>query len=127
MMFSLALVGCERPDAPPPPPNPPPPMENNDNTIKNVRDRDSRTLTPGNQSENENDLMITKHIRQAIISDEALSTNAKNIKIITNNRVVTLRGPVANAQEKDAIERKVQEIQGVGRVDNQLEVTNNNP
>jgi hypothetical protein len=69
----------------------------NDNTGKNVRDRDSNNLTPLDQSESESDRTITQEIRKAVMADDSLSTNAKNIKIITINGVVTLRGPVLNA------------------------------
>ena len=120
-MLSLALVACDRQDNP----NRPASVQdyNNDNTGKNIRDRDSMTETPLDQSESEADRTITQKIRQAIMSDGDLSTNAKNIKIITIKGIVTLRGPVASSQEKDAIARKVNDIQGIVNVDNQLEVT----
>ena len=53
--------------------------------------------------------------------DEALSTTAKNIKIITVHGKVILRGPVANAQEKTNIEKTAQQFTKQ-RVDSQLEV-----
>ena len=56
------------------------------------------------------------------MADEALSTTAKNVKIITINGVVTLRGPVKNPQEKGMIEAKAQQIAGVDKVDSQLEI-----
>lgn len=96
---------------------------NADNTGKNIRDRNFMTLTPGDQSESAADRTITQRIRQAIMADNSLSTNAQNIKIITINGVVTLRGPVLNAAERDAILSKVKSIQGTMKVDNQLEVT----
>lgn len=123
MMLSLTLIACDTQDKPN---NPPPSGQDNDNTGKNVRDRDSTTKTPLDQSETEADRTITQKIRQAIMSDSNLSTNAKNVKIITINGVVTLRGPVANSQEKDAIAQKVKGVQGIVKVDNQLEVTRNN-
>ena len=55
------------------------------------------------------------------MADEALSTTAKNIKIITVNGTVTLRGPVATADERLSIVEKANTIAN-GRVDNQLEV-----
>lgn len=122
-MVALTLVGCDRENHP----NHHTTMgKDNDNTGKNVRDRDSMTKTPLDQSESEADRTITQKIRQAIVADSGLSTNAKNIKIITINGLVTLRGPVASPQEKDAILRKVSEVHGVLKVDNQLEVTRNN-
>lgn len=96
-----------------------------DNTGRNVRDRD-KTITPGDQSEDEVDRTITKNIRQALMADDGLSTNAKNVKIITIRRVVTLRGPVATAQEKELIERKASQVKDVEKVDNFIEVTNRN-
>jgi hyperosmotically inducible periplasmic protein len=93
-----------------------------DNTGRNVRDRDNQTKTPGDQSENEADRTITQNIRQAITADDSLSTNAKNVKIITNDGTVTLRGPVKSEKEKTDIEAKAKQVAGVKRVDNQIEV-----
>jgi osmotically-inducible protein OsmY len=93
-----------------------------DNTGRNVRDRGGVTLTPGDQSENEADRTLTQEIRKAVVADDSLSTMAKNIKIITVDRVVTLRGPVQSPQEREAIQAKAQQIAGIDRVDNQLEV-----
>ena len=56
------------------------------------------------------------------MADKSLSTNAKNVKIITANGVVTLRGPVNTPQEKATIEAKVQSIAGANNVDSQLEI-----
>ena len=93
-----------------------------DNTGRNVRDRDNQTKTPGDQSENEADRTITQNIRQALTADDSLSTNAKNVKIITNDGTVTLRGPVKSEKEKTDIEAKAKQVAGVKRVDNQIEV-----
>ena len=93
-----------------------------DNSGRNVRDRDDQTKTPGDQSENEADRTITQNIRQAITADDSLSTNAKNVKIITNDGTVTLRGPVKSEKEKSDIEAKAKQVAGVKRVDNQIEV-----
>ena len=79
-------------------------------------------MTPGDQLENEADRTITQKIRQAVMQDEALSTNAKNVKIVTMNGIVVLRGPVNSEQERAEIERKVRTIAGVRNVDNQIEV-----
>ena len=96
-----------------------------DNTERNVRDRDSKTLTPMDQSENKADRTITQRIRKAVVADHSLSTNAKNVKIITNNGVVTLRGPVKSEHEKTKIVAKAQQAAGVTKVDDQLEVEAN--
>lgn len=94
-----------------------------DNTGRNIRDRDSNTKTSFDQGEDELDLHITQNIRKAVVADNSLSTNAQNIKIITINGIVTLRGPVSSAQEMDKILQKVNQISGIKQIDNQIEVT----
>ena len=93
-----------------------------DNTGKNVRDRDDRSVTPGDQGGSAGDRELTANIRKAIVDDDSLSTYAHNVKIITNDGVVTLRGPVESEKEKATIVAKAQHVPGVKRVDNQLEV-----
>jgi hyperosmotically inducible protein len=93
-----------------------------DNTGRNVRDRGGDTLTPGDQSESQADRTLTQQIRKAVVADDSLSTTAKNIKIITNNGVVTLRGPVKDSDEREKIEAKAQQFAGTNKIDNQLEV-----
>jgi hyperosmotically inducible protein len=94
-----------------------------DNTGRNTRDSDGTTLTADKQSNSKNDVEITRgQIRQAIVKDDSLSTSAHNVKIITNGGVVTLRGPVVSVQEKTMVAQKAEKIDGVSKVDNQLEV-----
>ena len=95
-----------------------------DNSGRNVRDRNEQTKTAGDQSESEADRTISQNIRQAITADDSLSTNGKNVKIITIDGAVTLRGPVKSDKEKSTIGAKAQQIAGVKNVDNQLEITN---
>ncbi|WP_374089610.1 BON domain-containing protein [Methylomicrobium lacus] len=92
-----------------------------DNTGRNVRDKGDATLTPEDQMENESDITITATIRQAVVKDESLSVNAQNIKIITRNGVVTLRGPVKSEAESMKLQQIAKQTPGVVRVDNQLE------
>ena len=96
-----------------------------DNTGRNVRDRDDATKTSGDQSENEQDRKITQEVRKAVTSDDTLSTNAQNVKIITQDGKVTLRGPVKSEKEKADIEARAKQIAGVKNVDNQLEIASN--
>jgi hyperosmotically inducible periplasmic protein len=96
-----------------------------DNTARNARDADGTTLTPLDQGENAADRTITQQIRKAVGDHDQLSTNAKNVKIITRNGVVTLRGPVKNTKEKTIIASVAQNTGGVKRVDNQLEIERN--
>lgn len=93
-----------------------------DNTGKNLRDRDDRTLTPENQPAKGTDQDITQRVRQLLQKDDSLSINAKNVKIITVGSKVTLRGPVSSQLEADAVCDKARQVAGVENVDNQLEV-----
>jgi len=93
-----------------------------DNTGKNVRDRSDAAVTPMDQSENEADRTLTQRIRQAVVADDSLSTNAKNVKIIIQNGAVTLRGPVKNEDERKKIVSKAQQLAGEKNVNNQLEI-----
>jgi hyperosmotically inducible protein len=95
-----------------------------DNTGRNERDRNDATKTAGDQSESEADRTISQNIRKAVTSDDSVSTNGKNVKIITVDGVVTLRGPVKSEAEKTNIAAKAQQIAGVKNVENQLEVAN---
>jgi hyperosmotically inducible protein len=93
-----------------------------DNTGRNVRDRDDRTLTSEDQSEKKADRELTQKIRNAVVEDDSLSTSAHNVKIITVDGVVTLRGPVKSAKERNAVGAKAVKIAGAGKVKNQLEI-----
>lgn len=92
-----------------------------DNTGVNVRDRDSTAKTPFDQNENQTDIKMTADIRKQVVA-EKMSSNAHNVKIITQSGKVTLRGPVQTEQEKQQIEQIASTVAGAGNVDNQLEV-----
>jgi hyperosmotically inducible protein len=93
-----------------------------DDTGLNERDRDDASVTPLDQNEGRRDLEITQAIRKLVIADDDLSFNAKNVKIITSNGKVTLRGPVESSNERTAIESSARSVPGVKQVDNQIEV-----
>lgn len=95
-----------------------------DNSGRNARDQNEQAKTAQDQSESEADRTISQNIRQAITADDSLSVNGKNVKIITIDGQVTLRGPVASETEKSTIVAKAQQIAGVKNIENQLEVTN---
>ncbi|MDI1230363.1 MAG: BON domain-containing protein [Methylobacter sp.] len=92
-----------------------------ENTELNIRDKDNATLTPEDQKETKEDIEITAKIRQAVVRDKSLSVNAQNVKIITRNGVVTLRGPVASEAESTKLQKIAEKMRGVVQVDNQLE------
>ena len=93
-----------------------------DNSGVNVRDRADNAMTAGEQSGSKQDIKLTARIRRAIVKDKSLSMMAHNVKIVSVNGAVTLRGPVKSDQEKARIASKAQAIAGADRVDNQLEV-----
>lgn len=97
---------------------------NPDNTGKNERDRSGETQTSGDQSNSSADLKTTQAIRQALMKDGELSTTAKNIKVITANGHVTLRGPVKTAEEKTKIDQLAKSAAGGAQIEDQLEITN---
>jgi hyperosmotically inducible periplasmic protein len=97
-----------------------------DNTATNERDRSGETQTSGDQSNSSADLKTTQAIRQALMKDSELSTTAKNIKVITANGHVTLRGPVKTAQEKAKIDQLAKSAAGGAQIDNQLDVKGSN-
>jgi hyperosmotically inducible periplasmic protein len=93
-----------------------------DNTARNVRDRNSSTLTPLDQGNSKADVDTTAQIRKEIIAGKNMSVNARNVKIITIDGRVTLRGPVNTAEEKRLIGEIADRIARSENVDNQLEV-----
>jgi osmotically-inducible protein OsmY len=93
-----------------------------DNSGRNVRDSDGDTLTPMDQSNNPADLELTKKVRSDLVADDSLSLKAHNVKIISIDGIVTLRGPVENEAEKERIAMLAEKTAGSGKVRNHLEV-----
>lgn len=93
-----------------------------DNSVQNERDRNHATLTPMDQSNKPEDIDISKRIRRALVKDDSLSTEAKNIKIITVDGAVTLRGPVKTDQEKATVVATATQLAGSSPVRDELEV-----
>ncbi len=93
-----------------------------DNSAVNQRDRAANEPTADQQKNDRPDREITQQIRHSIMSDKSLSTYAHNVKIITQNGQVTLKGPVRSEDEKRAIEAKAAEIAGASKVTNELNV-----
>ena len=95
---------------------------NADNTAKNQRDRNDNSITADQQSNSKSDLNLTADIRRAIVKDKSLSINAHNVKIITNDGAVVLRGPVNSEAEKINVSKKACEIAGTANVTDEIEV-----
>ncbi len=94
-----------------------------DNTAVNKRDKEPGAVTADQQKMNPADQKLTAQIRKSIMADKTLSTYAHNIKIISQNGVVTLKGPVRTDDEVTNIVAKATEVAGGSdKVVNQMEV-----
>ena len=93
-----------------------------DNTKMNAQDRDKASPTADQQKDNRSDREITQQIRQSLVKDKSLSSYGHNVKVITQNGQVTLKGPVHSEEEKKAIEAKATEVAGENKVSNELNI-----
>jgi hyperosmotically inducible protein len=93
-----------------------------DNSAVNVRDRAPGAMTADQQSNTKSDEELTAEIRRSVMLDHSLSVMAHNVKIITANGSVTLRGPVKTEAERNIVASKALAVAGAGNVNNQLEV-----
>jgi hyperosmotically inducible protein len=106
-LMAMPIPGKQDPQTPP------------DNTKQN---KDQTSPTADQQKMNPADRALTQKIRKAIHEDSTLSTYAHNIKIISQDGKVTLRGPVRSEEEKNNIEAKAMAVAGQGNVTDQLEI-----
>jgi osmotically-inducible protein OsmY len=88
----------------------------------NKQDRKPGAVTADQQKMNMSDRDLTKKIRQAVMADKSLSTYAHNVKIVSQNGTVTLKGPVRSDVEKSTIEAKATEIAGADKVKSEISV-----
>jgi hyperosmotically inducible protein len=93
-----------------------------DNTKVNQRDRSASEPTADRQKENPSDRQLAQQIRKALMKDKSLSTYAHNVKVITQNGMVTLKGPVKSEEEKQAVETKAAQVAGADKVTSQIQV-----
>jgi hyperosmotically inducible periplasmic protein len=93
-----------------------------DNTKVNKRDRSPGEPTADQAKDNPSDREIMQKIRKALVDDSSLSTYAHNVKVISQNGKVTLKGPVRSEEEKQSVEQKAAQVAGAGNVTNELTV-----
>jgi hyperosmotically inducible periplasmic protein len=93
-----------------------------DNTKKNLPTNHHDANRADQQSNSSTDVELTRKIRRALTQDKSLSTYAHNIKIITRDGVVELKGPVRSQSERDAVEAKATELAGNSKVKDELTV-----
>ena len=98
------------------------------NEVQSGTSDSNSKVSPQNQSNKPSDIEITKKIRKEIMATNGMSMNAKNVKIITMNGKVTLRGMVDSEKEKSTINQFATNVAGPENVVNELQVndkTNN--
>jgi len=93
-----------------------------DNSARNARDAAGDKVTPLDQSHAESDVEMTRSIRKMLVDDDTLGMNAQNVKVITVDGKVTLRGPVATADERVRVVAIANKAAGADRVVNELQV-----
>ncbi len=94
-----------------------------DNTEVNKRDRNPDEATADQQKMNASDRKLTASIRRSVMADKDLSSYAHNVKIISQNGTVTLKGPVRSDNEVKSVMAKALEVVGSpDKVVNQMSV-----
>lgn len=93
-----------------------------DNTKMNKGDGDKSAMTADKQKMNATDTKITQEIRKSLMADKALSTYAHNVKLITTNGKVTLKGPVRSEDEKKTIAMKAAAVAGPDNVIDEITI-----
>jgi hyperosmotically inducible periplasmic protein len=93
-----------------------------DNTKTNQSDANKDAATAQGQTNSVSDLATTKQIRATIMKDKGLSTYAHNVKIITQDGKVTLKGPVRSQEEQVSLEAKAMSIAGAANVTSELTI-----
>ena len=94
-----------------------------DNTAANKSDQNTAAVTAQDQKMTPADRDTTAKIRRAVMADKSLSTYAHNVKIICQDGVVTLKGPVRSDDEVNSIVSKAKDVTGTSyKVVNQLSV-----
>jgi len=98
------------------------PSQTPDNAAANRPGNSPDANKADQQGWSENDREITRKIRKSVMADKSLSTYAHNVKIISRNGVVTLKGPVRSDHEKSAIDSAATQIAGAANVKDELSV-----
>lgn len=89
-----------------------------DNSVHNKH----HAVTADKQSNGKDDRTTTQQIRKAIVADKDLSTYGHNVKIVTINGAVTLKGPVKSEEEKQKIAGYAANVVTADKVTNQITV-----
>lgn len=95
-----------------------------DNTAQNEKEVRNNSVNPTDQGNSSKDVQITKDIRLGIM-DTDMSFNAKNIKIITRDEHVNLKGVVESDKEHQAILKIARNHANTDKIIDNLKVKSN--
>jgi hyperosmotically inducible protein len=93
-----------------------------DNTKMNKEDKIAAAPNADKAKSNGSDTQLMAHIRREVVKDKSLSTYAHNVKIVSRQGKVTLRGPVHTDEEKQTIEQIAKKYAGDGNVTDEISV-----
>jgi hyperosmotically inducible protein len=88
----------------------------------NSKQNKNQAQTADDQTNAKSDRLITQKIRKAIMADKNLSTYAHNVKIVTVNGAVTLKGPVQSEEEKQKVASEAANAVSADKITNELTV-----
>jgi len=88
----------------------------------NSKQNKNQAQTADNQANAKSDRLTTQKIRKAIMADKDLSTYAHNVKIITTDGAVTLKGPVQSEDEKQKVASEAASVVSADKITNELTV-----
>jgi hyperosmotically inducible periplasmic protein len=84
----------------------------------------AKEVTADQAGNSKADVQLAAKIRRAIVADRSLSIDAHNIKIIANDGVVILKGPVKSTAEKQTVEQKAADLAGgSSKIQSEIQVT----
>jgi hypothetical protein len=122
LLFVAVVVSLALGSASQTPDNSGSPSQTPDNAAANRPGNTPDANRADQQGLSENDREITRKIRKAVVADKTLSTYAHNVKIISRNGVVTLKGPVRSDEEKKAVDAAATQVAGATNVKDELTV-----
>jgi hyperosmotically inducible protein len=88
----------------------------------NSKQNKNQAQTADTQTNAKSDRLTTQKIRKAIMADKNLSTYAHNVKIITVDGAVTLKGPVQSEDEKQKVASEAASVISPDKITNELTV-----
>jgi len=97
-------------------------MPKSDNSAQNRGDLSQGAVTAQSQDNNKHDIKVLACVRRTIVRQKGLSVEAKNIKILCANGVITLKGPVKSEAEKSQICAAAKTCGGVVSVQDEVTV-----